>query len=289
MANVAFLGTGLMGGPMARRLLDAGHDVTVWNRTAERARPLAEAGAEVAGTPAEAASGAEFVITMLANQNALREVVTGPRGVASGIRPDSVLIDMSTVGPDEVRRLRQELPPEVELVDAPVMGSVGRATAGELTIVVGAAEPVFERVKDLLEVLGKPRHVGDLGAGAAMKLVLNSTLGAMVAAVGEAIALADGLGLDRKIVLDVLEASQVGAFVQQKRDAIQSGDYPPQFKLSLAAKDLRLVEEAAKRAGIDLEVASLTRTMLERAEKEGRGDQDYAALVGSILERAESS
>jgi 3-hydroxyisobutyrate dehydrogenase-like beta-hydroxyacid dehydrogenase len=289
MANVAFLGIGLMGGPMARRLLDAGHDVTVWNRTAERARPLEEAGAKVAGTPADAVSGAEFAITMLANQDALREVVTGPEGVASGIRPDSVLIDMSTVGPEEVRRLREELPPEVDLVDAPVMGSVGRATAGELTIVVGAAEPVFDRVKALLEVLGKPRHVGDLGAGAAMKLVLNSTLGAMVASVGEAIALADGLGLDRKIALDVLEASQVGAFVQQKRDAIESGDYPPQFKLSLAAKDLRLVEEAAERAGIDLEVASLTREMLERAQQEGRGDQDYAALVGSLLERAGGS
>lgn len=289
MANVAFLGTGLMGGPMARRLLDAGHDLTVWNRTAERAKPLEEAGAEVAGTPAEAASGAEFVITMLANQSALREVVTGPDGVASAIRPGSVLIDMSTVGPDEVRLLRQELPPEVELVDAPVMGSVGRATAGELTIVVGAGEPAFERVKGLLGVLGKPRHVGDLGAGAALKLVLNSTLGAIVATVGEAIALADGLGLDRKTVLDVLEASQLGMFVQQKREAIQSGDYPPQFKLSLAAKDLRLVEDAAERAGIDLEVVSLTRKMLERAEKEGRGDQDYAALVGSILERAQGT
>jgi 3-hydroxyisobutyrate dehydrogenase-like beta-hydroxyacid dehydrogenase len=289
MANVAFLGTGLMGGAMARRLLDAGHDLTVWNRTAERAKPLEEAGAEVAGTPAEAASGAEFVITMLADARALRDVVTGPEGVASAIRPGSVLIDMSTVGPDEVRRLREELPPEVVLVDAPVMGSVGRATAGELTIVVGADEAAFERVKDLLAVLGKPRPVGDLGAGAALKLVLNSTLGAIVATVGEAIALADRFGLDRKTVLDVLEASQLGMFVQQKREAIQSGDYPPQFKLSLAAKDLRLVEDAAQRAGIDLEVVSLTRTMLERAEKEGRGDQDYAALVGSILERAQGT
>ena len=252
MTKVGFLGLGLMGAPMARRLVDAGHDVAVWNRTASRAEALAAAGALVASTPAEAAAGREVVVTMLTDRDALEAVLFGPGGAAGALESGAVLVDMSTVGRDAVLDVADRLPEGVALLDAPVTGSTPRAEAGELTIMAGGSEEAYERARPLLEVLGTPRRVGELGAGAALKLVLNSTLGAVLMGIGEALALGDALGLDRAAVLDALEGSYLGAMVQTKRSMLDSGEFPPQFKLSLAAKDLRLVEAAASAAGRSL-------------------------------------
>jgi 3-hydroxyisobutyrate dehydrogenase-like beta-hydroxyacid dehydrogenase len=202
MATLAFVGLGLMGTPMASRLLEAGHDLTVWNRTAERTRPLADRGASVAATPAEAAAGVDAAITMVANPEALTQVVFGPDGLASGLGPGQLLIDMSTVGPDAVRSVAARLPHGVGMVDAPVRGSVPEATAGRLAIYVGADQRYFERVAPILAPLGHLYHVGGPGAGAATKVVVNSTLGAAIAAFGEALALGEVLGLDRPVLLD---------------------------------------------------------------------------------------
>jgi 3-hydroxyisobutyrate dehydrogenase-like beta-hydroxyacid dehydrogenase len=279
MTKVGFLGLGLMGSPMARRLLAAGHDVAVWNRTAEKARTLAADGAEVGSTPAEAAAGREAVITMLADAGALESVLFGDQGAAAELRAGSLLIDMSTVGRDAVLDVAGRLPDGVDFVDSPVLGSTPRAEAGELTIIAGGSEDAYERARPLLEVLGTPRRVGDLGAGAAMKLVMNSTLGAILLGIGEALALGDALGLDRSAVLDALEAGYLGGMVKMKRDSIDSGDYPPQFRLSLAAKDLRLVDEATDRA---LPGVTVARRTFEDAVAAGRGDEDYSALIDHI-------
>src|SRR5438874_229581 len=142
--RIAFLGTGRMGAPMAGRLLDAGHDVTVWNRSKERAEPLAERGASVGATPREAAEGAELAITMLADENAVRDVLLGSDGAAEGLGDGSVLIEMSTIGPDAVRDLRAVVPDRAEMIDAPVLGSIPEAEAGELKIFVGGPSPAFE-------------------------------------------------------------------------------------------------------------------------------------------------
>jgi 3-hydroxyisobutyrate dehydrogenase-like beta-hydroxyacid dehydrogenase len=282
MAKLAFCGLGSMGAPMAMRLIDAGHDVTVWNRTPEKMDPLESRGARRAGSPAEAAAGVEAAITMLADPPALDAVMLGDSGVAEALDAGSTLIDMSTVGPDAVRRVAGRLPDGVTTVDAPVLGGVAQAEAGELKVFAGGRDKDVARWRTVLEAMGTVTHVGPLGAGAAMKLVANSTLGALISALGEALALGDALGLDEAVVLDVLAGSPLGITVQRKRDDIVSGRFPPAFKLSLARKDLGLVNDAARGDGLELRLAPASGAWLAAAEAAGLGGLDYGAVVAHI-------
>jgi len=282
MTRIAFLGLGQMGAPMAARLLGAGHELTLWNRTPEKADPLVEKGARLAATPAEASRAAEATITMIATPEALEEVVFGRDGVAQGLGGGSALIEMSTVGPEVVRSVAERLPEGVEMIDAPVLGSVPQATDGSLKVFVGTTDEGFEQWRGVLEAFGTPMHVGPLGAGASMKLVANSTLGALMSGLGEALSLAQGLALEPSVVLDVLAESAIGVTVKSKRELLDSGTFPPRFKLSLAAKDLRLVTEAAEAAGRDLRVARAARSWLEDADREGLGELDYSAVTAHI-------
>ena len=243
--RIAFCGLGLMGAPMAERLVDAGHDVVVWNRSPEKAERLVERGAQIAATPAEAGSGAEAAVTMLSDPDAVRAVVLGPEGLAAGLGPRSVLVEMSTVGPGLVREVREGLPDHVDMVDAPVRGSIPQAMAGELKILVGGDREAVDRVWPVVEVLGTPVHLGPLGTGAAMKLVANLTIGVVVTAFGEALALADTLGLDRAATLEMLAETPIGSLVPRVGPSLESGDWSPRFKLELAQKDLRVVSEEA--------------------------------------------
>jgi 3-hydroxyisobutyrate dehydrogenase-like beta-hydroxyacid dehydrogenase len=282
MAKIAFLGLGQMGVPMAARLLDAGHDVTVWNRTREKAAPFERRGAGVAATPLEAAAGAEVAITMLSDPNAVEAVVLGEAGLAAGLRPGAILVEMSTIGPHAVGSIAERLPDGIAMIDAPVRGSVREATDGSLIILVGATDPAFDRVRPILASLGTIHRVGGLGAGAAMKLVANSTIAATMSAFGEALALGDALGLDRSILLDVLSETPIGTTVRSKRENVERGSFPANFKLSLAVKDMRLVAETAERAGRRLRVANGTLEWYETAAAHGAGDLDYSAVVATI-------
>jgi 3-hydroxyisobutyrate dehydrogenase-like beta-hydroxyacid dehydrogenase len=282
MTKLAFLGLGLMGTRMATRLLDAGHDLTVWNRTPEKTRPLADRGATVASTPAQAARGVEAAITMVTNSEALEQVVLGEDGLGAALSPGQLLVDMSTVGPEAVRSVAARLPRGVTMVDAPVRGSLTEVTAGRLAIYVGADPSDFRRVAAILASLGAVHHVGGPGAGASAKVVVNSTLGTAIAAMGEAVALGDTLGLRRSVVLDVLADSPIAATVRAKRGNVESGRYPPNFKLSLALKDLRLVTDIADGAGRHLELASAAQDWLERAADAGAGDLDFSAVIATI-------
>lgn len=282
MTRIAFLGLGAMGGRVSRRLQDAGYELTVWNRSADRVAALAAGGAHVADSPAAAAASSGVVFTMLSDPAALEQVVFGRDGVAEGLRPGAVLVDMSTVGPDEVRAVAARLRDGVVLVDAPVRGSTGEAAAGTLTILVGADPETFDRVAPFLRHVGTPTRVGGPGSGAAMKLVANSTLGAAMTAAGEALALGDALGLDRRAVLDVVVASPVGGAIASKRQAIEAGHYPPSFPLRLALKDLRLVDAASAGAGLSLRVAPAARAWLEDAMAAGQGDLDDSVVVETI-------
>jgi 3-hydroxyisobutyrate dehydrogenase/2-hydroxy-3-oxopropionate reductase len=282
MTSVAFLGLGLMGAPMARRLLDAGHELVVWNRSAAKAAPLEEAGARRAQTPRQAAGGAEVVITMLADPPALAAVTEGPDGVAAGVGDGATVLEMSTVGPAAVHRLRGELPDGVTLVDSPVLGSTPQAEEGSLQLFVGGEAGAVERWLPLLETFGSPTRVGPLGAGAAAKLVVNSTLGGTLALLGEALALADGLGLERSTALDVLARSPLGSQVERRRPALESGEFPLRFRLRLASKDLGLVGDAAGDAGVDLRVAPAARAWFDDATDTGWGDEDYSSVVAFI-------
>ena len=283
MAAITFLGLGLMGTPMATRLVAAGHQVTVWNRTAERTVPLVNMGAATATTPAQAAAGAEFVITMLANPAAFEEVLFGAEGVASSLGPGDTLIDMSTVGPHEIASARERLQPGVVFVDAPVRGSVPEATNGQLFIYVGADADQFERVAPVLGALGRVEHVGPAGAGAATKLVVNTSLAASMVAFGEALSLGRALGLDLRVLLDVLENSPIGSIVKSKRANVESWSFPANFKLSLAAKDISLALGVDPKLARDLKMTNAIGSWLNDAIEEGRADLDFSAVVATIL------
>lgn len=285
MEKLGFCGLGLMGAPMARRLLESGHDVVVWNRTKDKAEPLVGAGAGSADSPRDAATGVDAVITMLSTPEVVSDAVLGDDGIARGISPGAALIEMSTIGPKAAKEVAGALPDGVEMIDAPVLGSTPQAEDGTLTIFVGAPKATFERLKDIFEVFGDPVHVGPFGAGAATKLVVNSTLGALQLAVGEALALSDSLGLDPTTTFDILEHSAVGGTVKRKRTLIESGVYPPSFKLSLAVKDQRLVVDSAAELGLELPGAAAALAALEAAERDGLGDRDYSAVVAHITGR----
>lgn len=268
--TVAVLGLGAMGSRIARRLLDAGNDVIVWNRTPAKA----EGFPRVAATPAEAAAEADVTITMLADPQALREVT-------ENLEPKS-LIEMSTVGPDAVRELAARLP-DTEVIDAPVLGSRSEAESGTLHVFVGATPEQYAQWSPLLSALGTTHHVGPLGAGAAAKLVANSTLVGTIALLGEALRLADRLGLSRDAAFDVLATTALAAQAERRRPALEANDFPPRFALALARKDADLVSAAAP----DLRVAQAARSWLADADDAGWGDRDYSAVLAWLLDVAD--
>ena len=277
------VGLGAMGRRIAIRLVAAGHEVIVWNRSAGKTEPLAELGAVPAASPAEAASRAEVLITMVADPAALRAVTEGPGGVAADASASLTVVEMSTVGPAAVARLASALPPATGLVDAPVMGSVAEAESGSLVIFAGGPAPLVERVSPVLAALGSVLHVGGLGAGAAAKLVANASLFAVLGVLGEAIALARGLGLPAEAAYRVLAATPLAAQAERRRAAIEAGEYPPRFLLTLAGKDARLIADAAAAAGVDLRLIAAAGTWLAEAEQAGLGDRDYTAMLKTIL------
>lgn len=268
---------------MARRLLDAGQNLVVWNRTGAKAEPLVESGARLAETPADAARQADVIITMVTGPRALQAVVGGPDGILAGVRGSKTLIEMSTVGPAAVARLASVLPTGTGLLDAPVLGSLAEAESGSLTIFVGGLTPLVERATPLLAALGSPVHVGTLCAGAAAKLVAAATLFGTLGTLGEAIALARGLGLSREATYQVLAATPLAAQAERRRAAIETGEYPPRFPLALARKDASLIDEAAVVAHVDLRLTRAAETWLAEAEEAGSGGRDYSAVLATIL------
>ena len=287
MTTVAVVGLGAMGSRVARRFIDAGHDVVVWNRTLSKVAPLTDRGATAAHTPAEAARRAEAVVTMVADPAALREVTEGPEGVAAGAAPSTTVIQMSTVGVEPVTRLASALAAGTGLLDAPVLGSVAEAESGSLRIFVGGEPALVERWTPLLSTLGSPLHVGPVGAGSAAKLVANSTLFGVIGAIGEALVLAKRLGLSQEAAFQVLDSTPLAAQADRRRPSIESGHYPARFSLALARKDADLILQAAAASGADLRVSEAARTWLADAQGAGWGDQDYSAVLAYMLDATE--
>ncbi len=287
MSQIAFVGTGAMGSRMAARLLAAGHQLHVWNRTRERIEGLLALGAKEAATPAEAAQGAEFVITMLADHKALRAVTEGAQGLLAGLRPGSLLLEMSTSGPHAVADLAGRLPAGVALLDAPVLGSLGEVEGGSLTIFVGGSGDDFAQVEPILKVLGTPLHVGPLGHGAGAKLVANASLVGVLGLLGEVLALADGLGLPRDTAFTVLARTPLAAQAERRRGAAEQEGQPVRFALSLALKDAGLITAAGEEHGLDLRLLAAAEAWLRQAEASGRGRQDYSAVLREILSQTE--
>jgi 3-hydroxyisobutyrate dehydrogenase-like beta-hydroxyacid dehydrogenase len=283
MTVVAVVGLGAMGGRMARRLLDAGHEVRFWNRTPDKMGQLADLGGTPAESPADAAHRAEAVITMVSDPHALRAVTEGPAGVAAGVGGSATVIEMSTVGPGAVSRLASMLPAGTGLLDAPVLGSISEAESGSLRIFVGGPASLVERWTPLLSALGSPIHVGPVGAGAAAKLAANVTLLGVLGVLGEALALAQGLGLSRDAAFEVLASTPLAAQAERRRPAIETGEYPARFRLSLARKDADLIADAARASGIDLLLGEAVEKWFAGADDAGWGNQDYSTVLAWIL------
>jgi 3-hydroxyisobutyrate dehydrogenase len=284
VARIAVIGLGAMGSRMAQRLLDNGHEIVAWNRDRSKAHALICAGAAAAETPAEAAREAEAVITMVSDPAALREVTEGEFGVLAGIREGATLLQMSTVGPDSVLRLASLLRGRVDLLDAPVLGSIGEVEAGTLHIFVGGPSPLVARLSPVLEVLGRVEHVGAVGAGSAAKLIANATLVGVVTLLGESLALGRSLDLPQEVTLRVLAATPLAPQAERRRPALESGEYAPRFTLSLARKDVALFLDVARRSGTDLRILPAAGTWFADAEAAGLGEKDYSAVLSQILE-----
>lgn len=280
--SVAVLGTGTMGAPMARNLAAAGFEVSAWNRSRERAEPLAEHGIEIAATAPEAAGRADAVMTILTAGDAVEEVMSGGGGVLEAMRDDAVWIQASTVGTTAAERLRESADAAgAAFVDAPVLGTKQPAEQGALVVLASGPPEQEQRCGPVFDAVGsRTLWLGEAGAGSEMKVIVNSWLTSLVAALAETVALARSLGADPRRFLEVIEGGPIGLpYAELKGSAMIERDYPPSFKLRLAEKDVGLVLEAAEQAGLRLELAEAVRSLFARAAERGHGDEDMAAIV----------
>lgn len=290
MIAVAVLGTGRMGGAMAARLGSRGFDVVVYNRSPERARELAGSiGARHAATPAEAVAGAAVAITMVSDDAAVREVFAGPSGALAGLDGRTVAVDMSTVLPATIQGLERAVRATgAGILDAPVSGSVGSASSGGLTIMVGGTAADLERARPVFDALAKSViHVGSLGSGATIKLAVNAVIFGLNQAIAEALVLAEKAGVDRVAAYDVFRASAAGApFVEYKRAAfLEPETAPTAFALDLAAKDLRLILALADEVGATMPQSRANLEMIRAASADG-GERDFSSVAGHLRDGA---
>lgn len=282
MKRIAFLGLGIMGAPMARRLLDHGLHVTVWNRNAARAAPLVDAGARLAESPAQAASNAEAVIAMLSDVDASRTVWLGPAGALAAMQRGTLAIDSSTLTVEWMRELGAAAAARgIGFLDAPVTGSKKQAEEGALNFLVGGAAQDVERARSLFSAMGRGQvHVGPAGSGAMLKLINNFMCGVQVASLAEAIAMAERSGIDAKLAGDVLAAGSPGSpLVKMVVPRMVARDYTPNFLVPLMVKDLTYVIDTFRNAGIELADARAARERFQAAADAGYEHQDIASVV----------
>jgi 3-hydroxyisobutyrate dehydrogenase len=286
--QIAWIGTGIMGAPMARRLLRAGHRVTVFNRTPRRALALAGDGAVVASSAAEAARGAEVVITMVPDTPDVEQVV---EQIAPAIDTGRLVIDMSTIAPAGARRVAQSLAARhIEFLDAPVSGGETGAIEGTLAIMVGGSREAFERARPVFDQLGKRvTYMGPSGSGQTTKLVNQVAVAVNLEATVEALLLAVRGGLDPALALEAIGGGAAASWqLNNLGPKIVARDYRPGFLIKLLRKDLRLVAEAARETATPLPGLSLVSTLFDAASAQGHdadGTQALAAVLAALAGR----
>jgi 2-hydroxy-3-oxopropionate reductase len=282
--KVGFIGLGMMGAPMSKNLLKAGFELTVWNRTTEKMKDIVELGAVAASSPKEVAQKSEVIVTMLAGPSDVEQVVLGKDGVVQGLKPGSVVIDMSTISPEVSRRVAEEVARAGSMMlDAPVGGSVGVAANAALAIQVGGDRQVYESQRDVLSAMGKNIfYIGENGMGCYMKLLGNAIIGANMAVLGEALCLGSKAGIPVKTMVEVLKTTGAASRVLETRDSnILNGQYKAQFLLKLIVKDLGLVLDTAATDSVPMPISGVVRQIYIQAMADGRGDEDYSAVVAT--------
>jgi 3-hydroxyisobutyrate dehydrogenase len=280
--KIALLGLGTMGSGMAANLLNASYDLTVYNRTSAKAEPLARTGATVAASPAQAAAGAEVVISMLADDQASRLVWMGPSGALEGCEPNAVLVESGTVSVGWLHELAQGAARrKCALIDAPVTGSRAQAESGQLLFLAGGNKAALQAVRPVLRAMSRDvLHLGPLGSGLKMKLINNFLCGVQAAALAEAMAWIERSGLDESQAMDVLVNGAPGSPLVRALAARMAGrEYSVNFLLRLMAKDLAYAQAEANSAVGDLQTAKAAAAVFNRAVEHGDGERDMAAVV----------
>ncbi len=282
--RIGFIGLGNMGGGMACRLAEAGYEIAVWNRTRSKTDPVAELGARVADSPADAAAGADVVMTSLADDKAVTSVLFGADGAFESLREGGYLVDLSTVPPGFARELAGRANEAGRrALDACVYGAPWQARNGELRVMVGAAsEDDFHAVEDILQAIGKDvAYLGESGMGAMMKLVVNMLMGVQMPALAEAVVFGEQAGLPRERILQMIAGSGYASPVMTFRCGLMGRRAfdDPAFKLGLMRKDMMLVLSEAQKLGVPLPVSESAYSMLTAAQQQGLGDLDVAAIV----------
>lgn len=289
--TVAVLGTGRMGGSMVGTLRRAGFDVVAWNRTASKAEEVARAAdARVAATAHEAVAESDVVISSLADDAAVLETYTGEGDAASALREGQVVLEMSTIAPRTIRSIAPAIEARgANLLDAPVSGSVSLVEQGQLTIMVGGRARALDRARPVLEALAaKILHVGELGAGATMKLAVNALVHGLNVALSESLVLAERAGVDRPTAYEVFASGAAAApFVLYKRSAYERPDETPvAFSLDLVRKDLDLILELADEVGAPMRQAQTNRERVRAAIEAGLGAADMSAIAEHLRKSA---
>lgn len=285
MSRVGFIGLGTMGAPMARNLLAAGRELTVFARREEVVRPFVEAGARAAKTAAEVLRTSDVVITIVTADDDVRRVALGADGLLEAASPGKLLIDMSTIGPDTIREVGAQLASVgVATLDAPVSGGPWGAEAGNLTIMVGGEEKEFARARPLFEAMGDPQrifHLGPLGAGQTVKLINQLLGGAIMVLIGEAFALGRAADVDLAQMADVISVSSGNSalFEARARKFVLNNQYEPGFKTELMRKDVGLALDLGRQLGVPLPVAAAAYQLYTAAVRDGLGEEDFAAVT----------
>ena len=280
--RIAFLGLGIMGGGMARRLLGHEFPLTVFNRSPEKSKVFVTNGATVADSPCEAANNAEVIVSMVADDHASQALWFGEGGALAGAKPGTVCIECSTVTVGWVHELAVAAQKhQCGFLDAPVTGSKVQAASGELNFIVGGAAAVLEGVRLVLEAMGKTiLHVGPTGSGAMLKLINNFVCGVQVAALAEALTLIERSGLDRTKALEILTGGAPGSpLVKAVSARMTAPDFTPNFLLRLMTKDLGYAIEEGRKFSVELLTSAAALKEFQNAIAQGHGDKDMAAVV----------
>jgi 3-hydroxyisobutyrate dehydrogenase len=284
---VGFVGLGIMGSRMAANLARAGHEVAVYNRTAEKAQAWADQhGGRVAATPRDAAEGAAAVITMVVDGPQVEHVLLGDDGAAHGAAPGTLMIDMSTIAPADARRIGTALAErELAFVDAPVSGSAPKAEDGTLTIMAGGSDADVARARPFFDAMGELiLHVGELGQGQTVKVISNAVGATNCATLAQALVVGKAAGVDLPSLVSVLGASSAASYmVTLKAERMLEHDYTPLFRLEHMLKDVAICLSESEAAGAPFPAAALARELYTAAMGRGLADKDFAA----VLEAAE--
>ncbi len=278
--TIAVLGAGgVMGLPIARNLARAGFDVRAWNRSTEKTQPLTDDGVEIVASAAEAAEGAGVVLTILSDAEAVVAVMAGGGRALSAMGEDSIWIQASTIGEQGTQRcIALAAERGVGFVDSPVLGTKAPAEQGKLVVLASGRDDLRARVAPIFDVIGqRTMWVGEAGSGTLLKLVSNTWILSVVEGSAEALALAEGVGVDPKLLLEAVAGGPLDLpYLQVKGNAIMQRDFEPSFRLALAAKDARLVEETARRHNLDLPLVTTIRERLDEGSR-AHGDLDMCA------------